>query len=730
MDEIITELSPNHEITKTAIMGMANIIGKVMQYSWLARAALGKNNTFDTAGELTQRSKAHLVPIASRYIRNYVSNHGKLKVLGMRDPVSLDSVYTQVNFDSKFIETFQTAPAQEKAFRDREYRQEDSKSGMEVARGCQCLMVLGGPGMGKTTFLRKVGLEALKQEKGKYQHSCIPVFLELRKYNWKVSGKINLLSRIAEEFQSCGLPEHEDHTKKLLNQGKLLVLFDGLDEVPTERLKQMMAAISDFIDLYANNRFIASCRIATYRRVDNLNKFTNVGIANFNENQIQSFLGSWFESHQQPKWGEECRKKLNSEDHIATRELAQTPLLLTLICILFLKRGEFPNKKATLYEKAISTLLEEWDASKEIIREKHYKGLDTKCKEMLLAEIAYSNFSNKCLFFTRKIVAQQIEKILQEMLMNEQQISGQDVLQSVEEQHGILVNRYEDLYSFSHLTIQEFLTAKHIIDNNLNIKEILNKYIYDESWHEVFLLMAGLRKADDLLLLIEQENQRCTHMPKILGLLRWVEEVTSLQPGGAQPIKKKLMAVTNAAIIAYSLYTLTYQINDFTSPEDIVNIRNKNRVYNSTFISAISAINTINTINTINIYNIESNHPINNLIEYSKFAISSNTYQSLNLPILNNELEQIQNKKNLQRVNKETIETLLPTFFLTPEMVSLSHEEVLALDRYIYGIKLLIECEYAAVRRSPAVWRQIEKRLLTSTNESQHISAAWSISRS
>ncbi len=86
----------------------------------------------------------------------------------------------------------------------------------------------------------------------------------------------------------------------------------------------------------------------------------------------------------------------------------------------------------------------------------------------MLAEIAYNNFINNNLFFQKTEITQQIEQILEEMLTNEKRIDGQDVLRAIEEQHGLLVNRYEDIYSFSHLTIQEFLTAKHIIDKAAN----------------------------------------------------------------------------------------------------------------------------------------------------------------------------------------------------------------------------------------------------------------------
>ncbi len=44
-------------------------------------------------------------------------------------------------------------------------------------------MLLGKPGTGKTTFLRKIGVEAIKGKKGNYKHLCIPVFIELKRVN-------------------------------------------------------------------------------------------------------------------------------------------------------------------------------------------------------------------------------------------------------------------------------------------------------------------------------------------------------------------------------------------------------------------------------------------------------------------------------------------------------------------------------------------------------------------
>ncbi len=367
--DFLSTLSSNPDVIKGAVTGLTTSIAKVWGEALLNRAGSDSEKLLNAAGDLTQQGRELLEPIAYKYIESYTDRHGQLRVLGMGKPVSLDSIYTQVNFDPEFIQIFQTVDTHEQAFRARDWNQKDCRLGITVANDTAFMMVLGDPGMGKSTFLRKVGLEALKQGQGEFQHTCIPVFLELRKYRWDKATGINLQEKIAEEFQHCGLPEfqhcglpeYQDCTERLLIQRKLLVLFDGLDEVPIELLGQMTTTIKDLVDRYSKNRFIASCQIAAYRSFQNFSRFTDVAIANFNEQQIQCSIENWFKSHDRPEWGQECQKRLNSDDHKATRELAQTPLLLTLICILFLKRGEFPTKRATLYNEAVWTLLAEWD---------------------------------------------------------------------------------------------------------------------------------------------------------------------------------------------------------------------------------------------------------------------------------------------------------------------------------------------------------------------------------
>lgn len=428
-----------------------------------------------------------LIFSASRqYIQNYNERHGILKVLGMREPVPLESIYVAVQFlDSTALQLFESIAGLEEAYRaskERRFRWEEpqKQSGLEVANQKQYLMVLGGPGMGKSTFLRKVGQEALRGRRREgFHHACLPVFIELKLFR---SGAIDIQQAIAHEFETCGFPEHQRFAETMLQQGRLLVLLDGLDEVPTERMSEAITQIQDFVDRYDKNRFIASCRIAAYRH--NFRRFTDVAIADFDDEQIQAFITNWFRT--KPEQGKECWQKLTSNDYAAAKELTHTPLLLTLACLLYQRAGQFPTNRATLYERALRVLLEEWAAEKGLPQDHLYKGLDTKRKEVMLAEIAHNAFQEDHLFLAKREVVQQIERLLQEMLPDEKFIDGTAVLKTIEVQHGVLVERADGIYSFSHLTLQEFLTAQHLVEDHNQVEQVVINHLRDDRWREVF----------------------------------------------------------------------------------------------------------------------------------------------------------------------------------------------------------------------------------------------------
>lgn len=437
---------------------------------------------------------------SEQYVRRYDDRHGQVKVLGMPEPVSLEETYTAVRIlDPRELREFATPEALEEQFRvsgQRKFSRSDCKTepGIDVANNKQYLTVLGGPGIGKSTYLRKTGLEALKGREGKYQHRVIPVFLELKGFDREDVKVETIEAKIAEEFKICGFPNAEKYAERALKQGKLLVLLDGLDEVPGQALSATITAICDFVDLHDKNRFIASCRVAAYHGY--FKRFTDVAIAEFNDKQIEEFINNWFRSEldREEETAQQCWGLLQRPEYASAKELAQTPLLLTFLCLVYDRSQTLPPNRSLLYGKALDIILEEWAAEKRIKRDPIHQGLHAGLEKELLAEIAYRSFENNELFLDREDLVRAISTFLADTLGAPPELGGKAVLKAIEVQQGILVERAERTYSFSHLTLQEYLTAMFVVSENAieQVKQLVKEHATEERWREVFLLIAGL----------------------------------------------------------------------------------------------------------------------------------------------------------------------------------------------------------------------------------------------
>lgn len=427
---------------------------------------------------LDENTKQLIFKASKQYVQNYEERHGILKVLGMREPVKLESVYTAVQFlNNDAIRSFASIKELEEVYREAKSRKFSSKDcekqpGIKVANEKQYLMVLGQPGAGKSTFLRKMGLEALKGKKGGFKHGCIPVFIELKRF---ASSEIDIEKFIIEEFCICGFPDPDKFTAKALEQGKLLIILDGLDEVPSQNLTETINQIQNFVDKYDQNRFIASCRTAAYRH--NFRRFSDVAMADFDDEQIQQFIKNWFhgEEDKQAKTSDKCWELLQKLENKAAKELAHTPLLLTFLCLVYDRSQNFPNNRSVLYKKALRILLEEWASEKRILRDEIYQGLHTELEELLLSKIAYTGFESNRLFFSQREIVEQIKTFLASNLNAPQHLDGEAVLNAIAVQQGILVERAEDVFSFSHLTLQEYLTAQYIDDHH-QVEKLVTRF--------------------------------------------------------------------------------------------------------------------------------------------------------------------------------------------------------------------------------------------------------------
>ena len=363
---------------------------------------------------------------------------------------------------------------------------------------------------------------------------------------------IDIETLITKEFEICGYPDPDQMAKAALKSGKLLILFDGLDEVPTANVDNVISKIEDFVDQYNQNRFIASCRIAAY--TGGFTRFTEVEMADFNNSQIKVYIKNWFAStsdryrrqlDEEMKTADRCWKALGEEEHQATKELARNPLLLTLLCMVYDNSQNFPRNRADLYEKALNIFLEEWAAEKRISRDPSVSQyLDISDEKRMLSEIAAKNFEEDRLFFRKNELIDLIQEFGAGSANTPPTFDASKVLDTILIDQGLFVERGGGFYSFSHLTFQEYLTANYIVGDSLSIKGLVKKHLHDERWREVFLLTSGrMREADSLLLKMAAEAAKSINAGGLKALFQWAQRITDPSNDLYSGIAKRAFAI-------------------------------------------------------------------------------------------------------------------------------------------------------------------------------------------
>ena len=148
---------------------------------------------------------------------------GTMRVLDMTQPVDTDSIYTDVNIlekvsgktRSEISQLIQKCGVEEL---DRFFLgnvRQKRVDGLEAIDRYNLLMILGRPGAGKTTFLKRLAMLCIS---GKRWSDRVPMFVSLKEFA-DAENKPTLMETIGPSFTP------------VLAQGRGLVLLDGLDEV-------------------------------------------------------------------------------------------------------------------------------------------------------------------------------------------------------------------------------------------------------------------------------------------------------------------------------------------------------------------------------------------------------------------------------------------------------------------------------------------------------------------
>jgi hypothetical protein len=462
------------------------------------------------------------IEASNKYRERVRELYSTTRVLGNPRPISLEGTFTEICLLSNVSASLRYDIERLKAIPPKRFSEEVGKSrknALELVAKERNLFILGKPGAGKTTLLKYIALLASRDKINK-----VPIFISMKEWS---DSQMSLIDFIAKQFEICDFPTPATFISHLLKTGNAIFLFDGLDEV-SENNSQRASVITDinnFANQHAKCQHLVTCRIAAVNY--SFEHFTYAEIADLNKLQIKSLVRKWFGENKTKS--KKFLQELNRKQNEGLYELAQIPLLLVLLCLGSEETMSFPQRRVEIYEEAIDALIKKWDASRNIKRDDFYRKLSLGRKRQMFSRIAYDTFRRGEYFIRQDHLEKRIVSYCQNLppIDQTEDIDGNSILKSIESQHGILVERAYKIYSFSHLSVQEYFAAKYITENlTEGTLEHLFEHFTDDRWHEVFLLVASLLDNADKFFetMIQRVNSQLIYDEKLITALHWAEE--------------------------------------------------------------------------------------------------------------------------------------------------------------------------------------------------------------
>ncbi|RQH27727.1 signal transduction protein, partial [Okeania hirsuta] len=377
-----------------------------------------------------------------------------------------------------------------------------------------------------------------------------------------------------------------------LEDGRALILLDGLDEVAEEGKRyDVVRRIENFLGQFDRNRAIITSRPAGYRRdFFRTEEFPHYQMQSFDDEKISAFINNWYDSRfldkgEAERRKESLRKALDDNDRI--KLLARNPLLLTIIALIHRYQAVLPKKRFELYDAAVKTLLTSWDANKEISNHRVFKYLDLDDLRRLMELLAFwvhtqgnvGDNEGGTLIDRDELIEQLSREIkrLKQVQLYQAKEEAERFVELIRERTGLLNEQGQDFYGFVHKTFQEYLCAEEIdyqADNEGDFEIVLDsirEHLHDSHWREVLLLLIAQQKpkkaakAMRAILNRGSEHEEWLHRDLLFTVSCLAEDPKGLRGADAELVHEILeklveLEVSSEELLGWKVRRQVYQI--------------------------------------------------------------------------------------------------------------------------------------------------------------------------
>jgi len=347
------------------------------------------------------------------------------------------------------------------------------------------LILLGDPGAGKTTTLWRLMFDyATRAQLSNHPVTQLPILISLGRYDGTspILGFLRAELVLQSKADSSGntYPAHRKlaaHLDEYLEGGRVMLLFDALNEMPQAHYSDSIHRLEQFRDAQRGNRFIFTCRALDYTtKVDLLHEAT---IQELDEDAQKNFLTAYFADV-----GTRLFETLR-DDHKDLLDIGRNPYMLLMIGQVYQLQGELPPNRGLLFQSFVNALME---------RERK-----THPDRWLDAEIQLRALSG--LAFTIQREYGRGTSVPREWadkhLTGSMRVNGRDVAYNPADllyfarSASLLDESADGSLRFSHQLLQEYFAAAALLRLGMSDPQVREAARY-YSWDEVLVLLAGL----------------------------------------------------------------------------------------------------------------------------------------------------------------------------------------------------------------------------------------------
>jgi HEAT repeat protein len=374
------------------------------------------------------------------------------------------------------------------------------------------VILAGRPGSGKSTALQQLRL-ALAAE------GLVPVLVQLK-------GDRSVPEMIQEEFRRAKQKVSLDQIDDWLLADRLVLLLDGVNEIPTDDLRRGLA---EFRDQNATVPMIFTTRDLAVG--GDLGIKQRLEMKPLTELQMRKFVGKRL-----PVDGEKLLGQLGDR----LREIAETPLLLRMLCDVFGQTGQIPENKGELFR----LFDQEYDKFKGFPPvSEDYRRFKSEILQHLAFVMMTGDSSKPTEFWltiNKGVAEREIEKLLVDRV-NEPAAKAKEWLEDLLEHHLLQVAADTSQTEFHHQLFQEYYAAEKLLrmfnDGHLDVideQRFQHFYLNYLKWTEVILIGLSLLKDIRIVASVVQQS---INLDLMLGSILARQTSAELQNDTVQLLK-------------------------------------------------------------------------------------------------------------------------------------------------------------------------------------------------